>query len=103
MASTEDAALTRPARAPNFDAMKTMTLNVSLPTRYGTILRRLLKGGNYQSDSEVISAALQRLAETEWNPDAYPPGSLRHLYTPARNREETAVNKVSSLRVDHDE
>jgi Arc/MetJ-type ribon-helix-helix transcriptional regulator len=83
--------------------MKTMTLNVSLPTRYGTILRRLLKGGQYQNDSEVIGAALLRLAETEWNPDAYPKGSLKHLYTPARNREERTLNKVSSLRVDHDD
>jgi Arc/MetJ-type ribon-helix-helix transcriptional regulator len=83
--------------------MKTMTLKVSLPTRYGTILRRLLKAGHYQNDSEVVGAALLRLAETEWNPDAYPPGSLRHLYTPARNREELALNKVSSLRVDHDD
>lgn len=90
-------------RTPNFAAMKTMTLNVSLPTRYGTILRRLLKSGQYHSDSEVIGAALQRMADIEWNPNAYPPGSIRHLYTPARNREERALNKVSSLRVDHDE
>ncbi len=83
--------------------MKTVTLNVSLPTRYGTILRRLLKSGNYHSDSEVIGVALQRLAETEWNPNAYPAGSLSHLYTPARNREEAALNKVSSLLVDHDD
>ena len=86
--------MTRPAPAPNFDAMKTMTLNVSLPTRYGTILRRLLKGGRYQNDSEVIGAALLRLAETEWNPNAYPQGSLKHLHTPARNREETRLNTL---------
>ena len=103
MASTEDAALTRPARAPNFEAMKTLTLNVSLPSRYGTMLRRLLRSGQYESDGDVIRAALQRLAETEWNPDAYPPGSLRHLYTSVRHREEKALNKVSSLRVDHDD
>ena len=78
--------------------MKTLILNVSLPARYSTILRRLLKSGHYQSDSEVIGAALQRLADTEWNPNAYPPGSVRHLYTPARNREERALNKVSTLR-----
>ena len=46
---------------------------------------------------------MQRLEETEWDPDAYPPGSLRHLYTPARNREERQLNKVSTLRVNHDE
>ena len=50
-----------------------------------------------------MCAALQRLAETEWNPDAYPPGSLAHLYSPARNREERELNRVGSLRVEADE
>jgi Arc/MetJ-type ribon-helix-helix transcriptional regulator len=80
-----------------------MMLNVSLPPHHSEIVRRLRKAGRFHSNREVVCAALQRLEETEWDPDAYPPGSLTHLYTPARNREELALNKVSSLRVDHDE
>jgi len=83
--------------------MKTMTLSISLTPYYRSIIRRFLKAGRYESDNEVIRAALQRLEETEWDTDAYPPGSLRHLYTPASNREERQLNKVSTLRVDHDE
>jgi putative addiction module CopG family antidote len=95
--------LTTYLSTPNFDAVKTLTLNISLTPHYNAIIRRFLKTGLYQSDSEVIRAALQRLAETEWNPNAYPPGSVRHLYSARRNREERALNKVSTLRVDHDE
>ena len=68
-----------------------------------TILRRFRRAGHYSSNSAVVRAALQRLAETDWDPNAYPPGSLQHLYTPARNREELELNKVSTLKVDHDE
>jgi len=83
--------------------VKTSTLNVSLTPRSTAIIRRLLKSGRYHSDSDVVRVALQRLAETEWDPDAYPAGALRHLYTSARNREERALNKACSLRVDHDD
>ena len=83
--------------------MKTMTLNVSLPPHHSEILRRFRKAGRFHTNREVVCAALQRLEETEWDPNAYPPGSLTHLYTPDRNREEVQLNKISSLRVDHDE
>ena len=88
---------------PRLPPMKTMTLSVLLPPRHTAIVRRLRKSGRFHSNREVVCAALQRLEETERNPDAYPPGSLTHLYTPARNREELELNRVSSLRVDHDE
>jgi Arc/MetJ-type ribon-helix-helix transcriptional regulator len=55
--------------------MKTMTLNVSLTPYYRAIIRRFLKAGRYESDSDVVRAALQRLEETEWDPDAYPPAA----------------------------
>jgi Arc/MetJ-type ribon-helix-helix transcriptional regulator len=83
--------------------MKTIVLNVSLPPHHSEIVRRFRKAGRFQSNREVVCAALQRLEEAEWDPDAYPPGSLTHLYTPARNAEELELNKVSSLQVDHDE
>jgi hypothetical protein len=83
--------------------MKTMTLNVSLPPYYTAILRRFRKSGRYQSNGEVVRAALRHLAETEWEPNVYPPGSLTHLYTPAQNQEELILNKVSSLKVDDDD
>jgi predicted nucleotidyltransferase len=38
-------------------------------------------------------------AETDLNPNAFPPDSLLHLHTDAINREEKALNKVSSLDV----
>ncbi|MBI2950133.1 MAG: type II toxin-antitoxin system ParD family antitoxin [Verrucomicrobia bacterium] len=83
--------------------MKNTTVSVSLAPRYTAILRRLRRSGRYQTDSEVMRAALERLEETEWDPNAYPPGSLACLYTPARNREELQLNKVSSLKVERDE
>ena len=83
--------------------MKTITVSVSLAPRDTAILRRFRRRGRYQTNSEVVRAALQRLEETDWDPDAYPPGSLVRLYTPARNREELQLNKVSSLKVDGDE
>jgi len=83
--------------------MKTTSLNVSLPPRHTAIIRRFRKSGRYQSKSAVVRAALERLDEADWNPNAYPPGSLLYLYTQARNREESQLNKVSSLVVDHDD
>ena len=83
--------------------MKSTTVTVSLAPCYTAILRRFRQSGRYQTNSEVVRAALQRLEELEWNPNAYPPGSLTSLYTPGRNHEELELNKVSSLKVDHDE
>lgn len=83
--------------------MKTLTLTVALPPRHTAIVRRLRKSGRFQTNRELVCAALQRLEEVEWDPDAFPPGSLTHLYTAARNREELELNQVSSLRVEHDE
>lgn len=83
--------------------MKTISVNVSLAPSDTAILRRFRRSGRYQTNSEVVRAALQRLVETDWDPNAYPPGSVAHLYTPARNREELRLNQVSSLKVDADE
>ena len=83
--------------------MKTITVRVSLAPRDTAILRRFRGSGRYQTNSEVVRAALLRLEETDWDPDAYPPGSLTCLYTPARNREELQLNKVSSLKMGGDE
>ena len=82
--------------------MKT-TLSVSFPSRYAAKIRRLRKTGRYQSNGEVVRAALDQLEKSEWDPNAYPPGSLAHLYTPARNREELELNKVMHLRVDQED
>ncbi len=83
--------------------MKSTTVSVSLAPRDTAILRRFRRSGRYQTNSEVLRAALHRLEETEWDPNTYPPGSLEHLYTPSRNRRELQLNKVSSLKVDGDE
>ena len=69
-----------------------MTLNVSLTPCYRAIIRRFVKAGRYESDSEVVRAALQRLEETEWNPDAYPPaacGTFTRRAEIARNANST--------------
>ena len=83
--------------------MKTTHVNVSLAPRHTAILRRFRKSGRYQTNSDVVRAALQRLHETDWNPNAYPAGSLAHLYTQEINCEELQLNRVSSLKVDGDE
>jgi len=93
--------LTKEAGTPQFSPMKTMTLNISLTPYYRAIIRRFLKAGRYESDSEVVGAALQRIEETESDPGAYRPGSLRRLYTPAAIAKNANSTKVSTLRVDH--
>ena len=83
--------------------MKTGSLTVSLSPDDAAIIRNFRQAGRYPTNAGVVHAALHRLRDAEWNPDLYPPGSLKRLYTPSRNREEALLNKVSTLRVDHDD
>ncbi|MBI3415604.1 MAG: hypothetical protein HY043_09850 [Verrucomicrobia bacterium] len=83
--------------------MKTSSLTISVSPAYAAIIRNFRKAGRYPTNAGVVHAALCRLQDTEWDPDAYPPGSLAHLYTPSRNREERMLNQVSTLMVNHDD
>ena len=84
--------------------MKTSNLTISVSPSYAAIIRNFRKAGRYPTNAGVVHAALRRLQDVEWDPAPYPPGSLKHLYTPSRNREETLLNKVSTLMVvDHDD
>jgi antitoxin ParD1/3/4 len=62
-------------------------MNVALTNHFEDFIQRLIHSGRYNNASEVVRAALRKLQETEG--DVYPAGSLKHLYTPEANREET--------------
>ena len=77
-------------------------MTVGLTKHYETLIERALETGRWRDASEVVRAALSQFEQEELPLD-YPPGSLKHLYTRARKAEELQLNKVCSLRVDHDE
>ncbi|MSU61247.1 MAG: hypothetical protein EXS31_02440 [Pedosphaera sp.] len=83
--------------------MKTSSMTISVSPADAAIIRNFRQARRYPTNAGVVHAALRRLEDTEWDPDSYPPGSLAHLYTPSRNREELMLNKVSTLKVDHDD
>lgn len=70
-------------------------MNVALTTHFESFIRQLVASGRYNNSSEVVRDALRKLQESEG--ENFPPGSLKHLYTSKRNREETKL--VHSLRV----
>lgn len=61
-------------------------MNVALTPQIETYVRQLIETGRYNNASEVVRAALRELREKEG--EILPPGSLKHLYTAARNRDE---------------
>ncbi len=64
-------------------------MNVALTTHFEGFIRQMITCGRYNNASEVVRAALRKLQETEG--DVFPPGSLKHLYTPEANREEARL------------
>ena len=75
-------------------------MTVGLTKHYEALIERALETGRWRNAGEVVRAALSKFEREELD---YPPGSLKHLYTRARKSEELQLNKVCSLRVDHDE
>ena len=74
-------------------------------TRHDQVLiERMLASGRYRNRSELVRAGIRRLAqEPKRRPAArerFPAGSLLHLFTPLRNKEELALLKGSSLLVE---
>lgn len=64
-------------------------MNVALTDHWEDFIRRLIETGRYNNASEVVRAALRELHEKEG--EILPAGSLKHLYEPAANREETKL------------
>jgi putative addiction module CopG family antidote len=72
-----------------------MAMNVALTPHFEDFIRQLIGTGRYNNASEVVRAALRELQSKEG--EVFPPGSLRHLYTDAENREEAQL--ASRLRI----
>ena len=77
-------------------------MNIALTKHFEELIARLVASGRYNNSSEVVRAGLRRLdaEERALSAAAYPPGSLRHLYTPADNRAERRTARVSTLKVE---
>ncbi len=77
-------------------------MNIALTRHFEELIERLVASGRYNNSSEVVRAGLRILeAEERALSDAvYPPGSLKHLYTPAENRAERRTARASTLKVE---
>jgi antitoxin ParD1/3/4 len=77
-------------------------MNVALTKHFEELIARLIASGRYNNSSEVVRAGLRILdaEERALSAAAYPPGSLRHLYTKAENRAERLTAKASTLKVE---
>ncbi len=70
-------------------------MNVALTSHFEGFIRQLVRSGRYNNASEVVRAALRKLQENEG--ENFPPGSLKHLYTPEANGEETRLARKQRL------
>jgi putative addiction module CopG family antidote len=63
-------------------------------------MARLIASGRYHNSSEVVRAGLRVLDAEDKSPAAvaFPPGSLRHLYTKTGNRAERRAARASTLK-----
>lgn len=77
-------------------------MNIALTKHFEDLIARLVASGRYNNSSEVVRAGLRILDAEERSVAAgsFPPGSLRHLYTPADNRAERRTAKASTLKVE---
>ena len=68
------------------------------------LIERMLASGRYRNRSELVRAGIRRLAQEQQHRasarERFPAGSLLHLFTPLRNKEELALLKGSSLLVE---
>lgn len=70
-------------------------MNVALTAHWEGFIRQLIESGRYNNASEVVRTALRKLQESEG--EIFPAGSLKHLYTPEANAQESKLAK--KLRV----
>lgn len=77
-------------------------MNIALTKHFEELIERLVASGRYNNSSEVVRAGLRLLdaEERALSAATYPPGSLKHLYTPAENRAECRTTKASTLKVE---
>jgi len=77
-------------------------MNIALTKHFEELIARLVASGRYNNSSEVVRAGLRILdaEEQALAAAAYPPGSLRHLYTKTHNRAERRTAKASTLKVE---
>jgi putative addiction module CopG family antidote len=77
-------------------------MNIALTKHFEELIARLVASGRYNNSSEVESAGLRILdAEVRAHASAaFPPGTLRHLYTMTDNRAERRTAKASTLKVE---
>jgi putative addiction module CopG family antidote len=77
-------------------------VNIALTKHFEALIARLVASGRYNNASEVVRAGLRNLEAEERSValSLFPPGSLKHLYTPAENRAERRTARASSLRVE---
>lgn len=82
-------------------SMVPLLMNIALTKHFEEMIERLVASGRYNNSSEVVRAGLRILdaEERALSAASFPPGSLKHLYTPADNRAERQTAKVSTLRV----
>ena len=72
-------------------------MNVAFTDHWESFIRELIGTGRYNNASEVVRAALRELRDKEG--EVFPPGSLKHLYTPAHNRAETRLARRLRIAV----
>ena len=79
-------------------------MNIALTKHFEGLIERLIAGGRYNNASEVVRAGLRNLEAEERSLAALtlPPGSLRHLYTKAANRNERTTARASTLKVERE-
>lgn len=79
-----------------------LAMNIALTKHFEELIERLVASGRYNNSSEVVRAGLRILdaEERALSAAAYPPGSLKHLYTLTENRAERRTAKASTLKVE---
>ena len=70
-------------------------MNVALTSHFEGFIRQLIGSGRYNNASEVVRAALRELQEKEG--EVFPPGSLKHLYSPETNRRESKLARKQRI------
>jgi putative addiction module CopG family antidote len=78
------------------------TVNIALTKHFEELIARLVASGRYNNSSEVVRAGLRVLdaEERALSGAIYPPGTLRHLYSPTENRTERRTARASTLKVE---
>jgi len=77
-------------------------MNIALTKHFEEMIEQLVSSDRYHNSSEVVRAGLRILNAEEKSLSAasFPPGSLRHLYTPTGNRAERRTARASTLKVE---